>query len=84
MFTTLGVWAFSFRNMTLDFVHITDTHITQKASTPYKALSHSSELLADAVKQINKIQGLDFVMFTGDMVDTATQENYLEFYKTIS
>lgn len=84
MFTTLGVWAFSFRNMTLDFVHITDTHITQKASTSYKALSHSSELLADAVKQINKIQGLDFVMFTGDMVDTATQENYLEFYKTIS
>lgn len=84
MFTTLGVWAFSFRNITLDFVQVSDTHITQRADTAYKALSSSRELLADAVKQINKIKGLDFVMFTGDMVDTATNENYLEYYKIIS
>ena len=81
MFTTLGVWAFSFRNMTLDFIHITDTHITQKADTSYKALSSSRDLLIDAVNQINNIKGLDFVMFTGDMVDTATDENFLEYYK---
>ena len=84
MFTTLGVWAFSFRNMTLDFIHITDTHITQRADTSYKALSSSRALLEDAVSQINKIKGLDFVMFTGDMVDTATNENFLEYYKIIS
>lgn len=84
MLTTLGVWAFSFRNMTLDFIHISDTHITKRADTSYKALSSSRELLANAIEQINNITGLDFVMFTGDMVDSATQENFLEYYKIVS
>ena len=82
---TIGVYAFSFRNMTLDFVHISDTHIsTTDKDISYKALGSSIELLNDAIKQINKIKGLDFVMFTGDMVDTAIKENYVEFYKLIS
>ena len=80
MFTTLGVWAFSFRNMTLDFIHITDTHITQKADTSYKALSSSRDLLIDAVNQINNIKGLDFVMFTGDMVDEPYYDSYRDFW----
>ena len=81
--TTIGCYAFSFRNMTLDFIHITDTHITNRASTPYKALGHSKALLKDAVEQINKEVGLDFVLFTGDMVDSATEENFFECCKTI-
>ena len=82
--TTIGCYAFSFRNMTLDLVHITDTHITDRSSTSYKALGNSKELLVDAVEQINKIVGLDFVMFGGDMVDSATDENFYNFYKIIS
>ena len=82
--TTIGCYAFSFRNMTLDFIHISDTHISDRSSTTYKALGYSKELLADAVEQINKIVGLDFVMFTGDMVDYATEENYYNFYKLLS
>ena len=81
---TLGCYAFSFRNMTLDFIHISDTHITQRESTPYKALKHSNELLADAIDQINKIVGLDFVLFTGDMVDSATSENFDSYYTELS
>ena len=81
---TLGAFAFSFRNMTLDFVHISDTHITSKSNTTYKMLGNSKALLVDAVEQINKIQGLDFVMFGGDNVDTATEQNYLDFYKILS
>ena len=85
LITTLGVYAFSFRNMTLDFVQISDTHISlDRPSTNYKALSSSKALLKDMGEQINSIQGLDFVMFTGDMVDAATKENYELFYKTIS
>ena len=81
---TTGCYAFSFRNMTLDFIHITDTHITDRTSTSYKALGQSKELLTDAVEQINNIVGLDFVMFGGDMVDSATDENFYNYYKIIS
>ncbi|MBR3604951.1 MAG: metallophosphoesterase [Candidatus Gastranaerophilales bacterium] len=82
--TTIGCYAFSFRNMTLDFVQISDTHITERQSTPYKALGSSKELLRDAIEQINNIVGLDFVLFTGDMVDSATDENFYNFYKLLS
>ena len=81
---TTGCYAFSFRNMTLDFIHISDTHITDRMSTSYKELGHSKELLTDAVEQINNIVGLDFVLFGGDMVDSATDENFYNFYKIIS
>lgn len=80
---TTGCYAFSFRNMTLDFVHISDTHITDRTSTSYKALGSSKELLSDAVDQINDIVGLDFVLFGGDMVDSATSENFYNFYKAL-
>lgn len=81
----MSAYAFSFRNMTLDFIHITDTHIsTDRQDTPYKALGSSSVLLENAVKKINKIKGLDFVLFTGDLVDSATYDNYLEYYKILS
>ena len=84
LFTTLGVYAFSFRNMTLDFVHISDTHISERSDTNYKALSSSSILLRDMVNQINKIKGLDFVLFTGDLVDSGTYENYTLYYNSLS
>ena len=81
---TVSAWAFSFRNMTLDIVHISDTHIsTDRDDTTYKALSSSSLLLRDAVSQINQIKGLDFVLHTGDMVDSATPENYREFFTVL-
>ena len=82
--TTIGCYAFSFRNMTLDFIHISDTHITDRPDTSYKALGHSKELLENAIEQINKIVGLDFVLFGGDMVDSATYENFLDYYKILT
>ena len=79
-----GAWAFSFRNMTLDIVHFSDTHIsTDREDTTYKALGSSSVLLRDAVNQINNIKGLDFVIHTGDMVDSATEANYREFFTSL-
>ncbi len=82
---TIGANAFSFRNMTLDLIHISDTHIsTTRSDTSYKALGSSSLLLKDAIEQINKIKGLDFVLFTGDMVDSATKDNYTEYYRLLS
>ena len=82
--TTLGVYAFSFRNMTLDFVHVSDTHISDRQDTSYKALSSSRVLLKDIVEQINNIQGLDFILFTGDLVDSASKNNFDMYYNSIS
>ncbi|MBR1617530.1 metallophosphoesterase, partial [bacterium] len=82
--TTFSANAFSFRNMTLDFIDITDTHISQRADTSYKALSSSVALLEDAVSQINQIKGLDFVLFTGDLVDEGSYTNYDLFFNAIS
>lgn len=84
VFETLSASAFSFRNMTLDFIHISDTHISDRTDTSYKALSSSKALLKDAINQINDIQGIDFVLFTGDMVDYASKENYHEYYKLLT
>ena len=82
--TTLSANAFSFRNMTLDIVQVSDTHIsTDRSDTQYKALSSSRALLSDIINQINDIKGLDFVLFTGDMVDSATIENFEAYYKEI-
>jgi len=81
---TTRCYAFSFRNMTLDFVQISDTHITDNQNTPYKSLGASKDLLKDAVEQINNIVGLDFVLFTGDMVDSASDENFYNFYKILT
>ncbi len=81
----LSCFAFSFRNMTLDFVQISDTHISvDREDTSYKALGSSSVLLKDAIEQINEIKGLDFVLFTGDMVDSATVDNYREYYTLLT
>lgn len=76
--------AFSFRNMTLNVVQISDTHITDREDTSYKMLSSSKELLEDAIATVNQIPGVDFVMFTGDMVDTPTLDNYKSFFTILS
>jgi len=84
VFFAASAYAFSFRNMTLDLIQISDTHISDRADTTYKALGSSEALLEDAIKQINNIIGLDFVLFTGDMVDSASYENYYKYYSILS
>lgn len=77
--------AFSFRNMTLDLIQLSDTHITaERGNTSYKALAYSVDLLTDAIDQINNMKGLDFVLFTGDLVDSATANNYREYFSTLT
>ncbi|GBF23432.1 3',5'-cyclic AMP phosphodiesterase CpdA [Candidatus Gastranaerophilus sp. (ex Termes propinquus)] len=72
--------AFSFREMSLKFAQLSDTHITDRADTSYKMLSGSKQFLEDAIEQLNEIKDLDFVVFTGDMVDTPTVLNYEGFF----
>jgi len=74
--------AFSFNDMTLRFAQVSDAHLSDRIQdTPYKALTSSARLLRDAIKQINFQNNLDFVVFTGDNVDKATDINYMNFFK---
>lgn len=71
---------FSFRDIELNFVQMSDTHISDREDTSYKVLSHSKELMEEAIKQTNDIKNLDFVIFTGDMVDMPQKNLYRDFF----
>lgn len=75
---------FSFRDMELSFVQISDTHISDREDTSYKVLSSSKALLEDAIKQTNDIKMLDFVMFTGDMTDEPLKKSYKDFFTLLT
>jgi DNA repair exonuclease SbcCD nuclease subunit len=87
VFAFLGIQsseAFSVREMTLKFAQVSDTHISSRSDTPYKLLSSSKELLEDVVEQLNATSNIDFVMFTGDVVEDATKQNYTDFFTTLT
>ncbi len=44
-------------------------------------LESSKEILKDTVEQINNLKNVDMVMFAGNLVNSATEENYKDFYK---
>ena len=74
---------FSFNDMELKFAQVSDAHISDSPDTSYKVLSHSKELLNSAIKEINNIKGLDFVVFSGDMTNEPTKEYYRDFFKIL-
>lgn len=71
---------FSFNDMELKFAQVSDVHISDSADTTYKVLSRSHELLDTTIKEINNTKGLDFVVFTGDMVNEPTKKLYRDFF----
>ncbi len=57
------------------FVQLTDVHYTDKNSSyAGRMLEQSGELLKDAVKKVNTITNLDFVVLTGDLINTPDKE----------
>lgn len=79
---TTNIDLFSFANTTLRFVQLSDVHISDRiVDIPYKALTSSKSLLKDAITQINTLPYIDFVMVTGDAVDSPKQalmEEYID------
>ena len=77
VFVYFGVSALSYAD-TLKFAHVTDVHLSDKSiDTSYKLLSHSQEILADVVAQINGSSNIDFVVETGDLIDKP-RKDFLE------
>lgn len=58
----------------IKFVQITDSHY--EVGNDY-----SKEVLEEAVKQVNKLKGVSFVVFTGDNINRPREENLVEFVR---
>ncbi len=65
------VWVQGYTNASnLKFAQISDVHFLENgANTTYKMTAESPKLLDDAIAQVNSIPNIDFVMFTGDLID---------------
>lgn len=66
----------------LRFAQISDVHFSNyEKNTSFKLLSSTAELLTDAIYQVNNTPNIDFVMFTGDMINQPKKEQLLCFIK---
>jgi 3',5'-cyclic-AMP phosphodiesterase len=55
----------------LTFAHVSDVHFsTKKVNTSYRLTAESANILTDVVNQINSTPNVNFVMFTGDQINT--------------
>lgn len=64
----------------LKFAQLSDTHFyTGTDNTTYKMIGRSQELLDDAITQINETPNVDFVMFTGDLIDKPFEKELSAF-----
>ncbi|MDD3436620.1 MAG: metallophosphoesterase [Candidatus Gastranaerophilales bacterium] len=74
----LQVYCASGNNLT--FAQISDAHYSSaKTNTSYRLLAESGELLQDAINQVNETPNVNFVMFTGDMINTPYQKELMSF-----
>ena len=64
----------------LKFAQISDVHYSNyEKDTSFKVLSKTGELFNDAICQVNNTPNVDFVMFTGDLINQPRQEQLLCF-----
>lgn len=64
----------------LKFVQLSDVHFAiSEANTTFKMTGESPKLLNDAISQINDMSGINFVMFTGDQINTPYEKELQAF-----
>lgn len=67
------------------FVQLTDVHVdTISKNKGKRMLEHSQYLLNDAVNQVNATKGIDFVIFTGDSINTPNPKFRQKFNEIVS
>ena len=64
-------WVQGYTNASgLKFAQISDAHFLQKSpNTTFKMIAETPNLLDDAIDQVNTTPNVDFVVFTGDLID---------------
>lgn len=76
----LGLKVYSASGNNLVFAQVSDAHYSSvKTNSSYRLTAESGELLQDAVDQINATPSVNFVMFTGDMVNTPYSNELMKF-----
>lgn len=66
----------------LKFAQISDVHYSNfENDTSFKLLSKTGEILNDAICQVNNTPNVDFVMFTGDMINRPKKDQLMTFIK---
>lgn len=76
----LGLKVYSASGNNLTFAQISDAHYSSaKVNTSYRLTAESGELLSDAISQVNETPDVDFVMFTGDMINTPYEKELMKF-----
>lgn len=76
----LGLKVYSASENNLTFAQISDAHYSSaQTNTSYRLTAESGELLADAIAQVNETPNVDFVMFTGDMINTPYEKELMKF-----
>ena len=69
-------------NNNLRIAQVSDAHFSSyEKDTSYKMLSQSGNILDDAINQINTSGAYDFVIFTGDLINTPKVSELEEFLK---
>ena len=64
----------------LKFAQISDAHFsTFEKNTSYKMLENSADILDDVVMQVNSTPKINFVMFSGDLINKPVEKQLLEF-----
>jgi len=70
------------KSTNLKFAQISDVHLsTFEQDTSFKLLSSTSDLFDDAILQVNRTPDVDFVMFTGDMINKPLEKELMCFIK---
>ncbi len=68
----------------LHFAHMTDVHISEKGDSWSTLGGPGAELLRECFAQLNRIDDLDFVLITGDVLDLATQNEVATFVAALN
>ena len=70
---------------TLKFAHLSDLHTSHKTAISGNRMHPNSvELTQEAIKQVNEIPNLDFVVITGDGIDFPNTDLLQELGKTLA
>ena len=80
--TTWGIQVTNAAPASLKFVQVSDVHFASNSpNTLYRLTKESPLILDDVIKQINSTQNVDFVMFTGDQINTPYERELKSFIK---
>lgn len=68
----------------LKFVQISDVHLDlrQNHTSSKRLFKYSRQLLLDAINQVNAFKDIDFVIFTGDVINKPYQPYLIQFLET--